>query len=141
MGKFDSIALPVDKPARMLIEHPITGLPLKGPNGEEGYIDLFAFPDSDAAKKQQRVVSDRRIARARGNRGRAPTAAEIEAENVEMLTVLTVGWRLVSLDGQVLDVPFTTENARELYAEGKMGWLREQVDEFTAKRSNFSLAS
>ena len=64
------------------------------------------------------------------------TPEELEAESTELLAALTAGWHLVTLDGHPLDVPFSIENARELYAAPALAWLREQVDEFAADRGN-----
>ena len=66
------------------------------------------------------------------------TPEELEAESTELLAALTAGWHLVTLDGHPLDVPFSIENARELYAAPALAWLREQVDEFAADRGNFA---
>jgi hypothetical protein len=69
------------------------------------------------------------------------TPEEIEAEAVDILAALTVGWHLVDLRGDVIDLPFTQENARELYGNPAVSWLREQIDESTADRGNFSQGS
>lgn len=137
MSKFSGMALPVDKPARMTIVHPINRQPLRDKDGNEAYIELYSG-DSDAARKHERSVARRRLAM----RGRLKlTPEEIEAEGVELLSAITAGWRLAALDGSPLDVPFTPDNARELYSDNAMSWLREQVNEFTADRGNFSAAS
>ena len=138
MGKFDKLALAVDEPEKMIIVHPHTRQPLRHKeSGEEGYIELYSS-DSDIARKHSRNIQRRRL----NMRGRGKlTPEEIEAEATSLLVALTVSWNLVGLDGDPLDVPFTQENARELYSEHVMAWLREQVDEFTADRSNFSQAS
>lgn len=137
MGKFDKLALAVDEPGKMIIVHPVTRQPLRDANGSEGFIQLYSA-DSEIARKHQRSVQRRRLAM----RGRGKlTPEEIESEGTELLVALTVGWNLIALDGEPLDVEFSQENARELYAARKMTWLREQVDEFTSDRGNFSNAS
>lgn len=136
MSKFSSLALPVDQPARMTIHHPITRQPLRDAEGV-AYVELYSA-DSEVARKHGRTVSRRRLAMRAGTK---LTPEELEAEGVELLSVLTAGWRLLSLDGAALDVPFSQANARELYADNAMSWLREQVNEFAAERGNFFAAS
>ena len=41
----------------------------------------------------------------------------------------------------MIDLPFSQDNARELYGNPAVGWLREQIDESTADRGNFSQGS
>lgn len=136
MGKFDALALPVEKAGRMTIVHPVSRQPLRTEAGD-AYIDLFSA-ESEVARKHQRAVQRRRIAM----RGRGKiTPEEIEAEAVELLSALTAGWSLAALDGSAIDVPFTQDNARELYADNGLSWLREQADEFVSDRGNFSKAS
>jgi hypothetical protein len=48
---------------------------------------------------------------------------------------------LVDLSGNVIDIPFSQENARDLYSSAALSWLREQVDDFAGDRGNFSKAS
>lgn len=137
MGKFAGLALAVDTPARMTIHHPFTGLPIRGADGEEAYIELHSS-DSDIAKKAQRAITNARLAMRNRN---AIDAKRLESEGTELLADLTVGWRLMTLDGDPVDVPFSRANAVELYADNEMAWLREQVDGFVADRENFSKAS
>lgn len=137
MSKFAGMALEVDKPSRMVIVHPVSRQPLRDAEGKEAYIELYSG-DSDVAKKHHRAVQRRRLAMK--GRGKI-TPEELEAEHVEFLGALTVGWYLVDLSGAPISVPFSPENARDLYAEAALSWVREQVDEFTGDRGNFSKAS
>lgn len=136
-SKFAGLAIEVDKPQRMPLVHPNTRQPLRTEDGEEAFIELYSA-DSEAARKHNRSIQRRRL-NMRG-RGRI-TPEEVEAEGVELLAALTTGWRLVSLSGDPLDVPFTPENARELYGSASLAWIREQVDEFAADRGNFPAPS
>lgn len=136
MSKFSALAMEVDKPSRMVIVHPVSRQPLRDKDGKEAHIDLFSA-DSEIARKQQRAVSRKRLAM----RGRGKlTPEELEAEGVELLAALTTAWHLLDFNGGKIDVPFSQENARELYAESALSWIREQVDEFVADRGNFSKA-
>lgn len=137
MSKFAALALPVEQPARMIIHHPVTQKPLCDEAGKQAFIDVWSA-DSETRRKFERASANRRLAR----RARAKiTAEEIEAEQVALLVALTAGWHLVDLNGRAIEEPFTPDNARELYAEPAMAWLREQVDEFASDRANFAKAS
>lgn len=130
-----SLSLDVAKPARMPLLHFQTRQPLRGPDGEEGYIELYSS-DSDIARRHNRETQRRRL----NMRGRGKlTPEELEAEGTDLLVALTAGWQLITPDGALLDVPFTPENARKVYDQ--ILWIREQVDEFCADRGNFTPAS
>lgn len=137
MSKFAGLEIEVDKPQRMTLVHPNTRQPLRDEEGNEAYVDLYSS-DSEAARRHTRSIQRRRL----NMRGRGTIAPEqLEAEAIELLAVLTTGWHLVSLAGKALDVPFSAENARELYASPSLAWVREQVDEFAADRANFTPSS
>lgn len=139
-SKFAGLELAVDKPQRLILLHPNTRQPLRDKDGGEAWIDLYSA-DSEVARRHNRAIQRRLLnVSARGQRIKR-TPEEIEAEGVDLLAALTTGWRLVSMSGDPLDVPFNQENARELYAAPSMAWIREQVDEFAADRGNFSEAS
>ena len=132
MSRFAALAVQADAPARLHVLHPATGQPLLCAAGEPAWIDLHSM-DSKPAHDYQRALRNRRIA----SRARKVTAEELEAEGVGLLAAVTAAWRLVGLDGAVLDVPCTRDNAAELDAERSLGWLREQVDGFVGDRGNF----
>ena len=131
-GKFAALAVQADAPSRMPILHPATGEPVLCAAGEPAWIDLHST-DSPAALRHQRAAQNRRLQ----SRARKITAEELEAEGIDLLAVLTAAWRLVGLDGAVLDIPCTRANAAELYAEPAAAWIREQVNTFAADRGNF----
>lgn len=137
MSKFAGLEIPVDQPQRMVLVHPITRQPLCDPEGRQAYLDIYSA-DSEAARRHNRAIQRKRLAM-RG-RGRI-TPEELEGEGVDLLAALTTGWHLVGVDGQAIDVPFSIETARELYASPALAWIREQVDEFAADRGNFAAAS
>ncbi len=136
MSKFAGMGLAVDRPTRMTITHPITRQPLefvdengKG-TGKFAWIDVLSG-QSSAAKAHDLRVRNRRLQR------RAPmTAEEMAADDTELLVVLTTGWGLATLDGVPVDTPCTPENARELYTEPVMTWLRNQVDTHAGAEGN-----
>ena len=137
MSKFAALALAVETPERMPVLHPVTKVPLVDGTGKEAHIALFSS-DSPQAQEHLRSLSRKRIA---SKNRTVLTIEEVERGQIDGLVKLTAGWYLVGLDGMALDVPFSPENARELYAEPAMAWLREQVEQFAADRENFLKAS
>jgi hypothetical protein len=136
-GKFAGLELEVETPFRLMLVHPITRQPMRDAEGKTAYIDHYSA-DSEIARKHQRAVQRRRLAM----RGRMKiTPEELEGEAVDILSALTVGWYLVDLKGNVIDLPFSQDAARELYGNPAVSWLREQIDESTADRANFSQGS
>jgi hypothetical protein len=134
MNKFSGLELEVEAPFRLVLLHPVTRQPLRDAEGKEAYIDHYSM-DSEIARKHQRAVQRRRLAM----RGRLKiTPEELEAETVDLLVALTVGWYLVDLKGNPIDLKFTQQDARDLYSDHTIPWLREQLDESAADRANFS---
>lgn len=132
MSKFDSLAIEADKPSRMIIIHPSTREPL-GEEDDIAYIDLYSL-DSDVARKYNRAMNTRRLQQ---RKIRRPTPEEFEENAVDLLVALTAGWKLKDLEGVDLAIPFSSEDAKELYSNTATTWIREQVDEFISDRSNF----
>lgn len=136
---FAALGLDVEQPARMTIMHPVTEAPLRDHEGNAAYIDVYSS-DSDRQRKHERTITNRRFRQMQGMRVKM-TAEQREEEALDLLAALTAGWRLLALDGSALDIPFSPEAARSLYANPATAWLREQVNEFAADRGNFSRAS
>jgi hypothetical protein len=137
MNDFSGLELEVEMPFRLVLVHPITRQPMRDEQGNPAYIDHYSS-DSEIARRHQRNIQRRRLAM----RGRMKiTPEELEAEAVDILAALTVDWYLVDLKGQVINTKCTPENARKLYASPAVSWLREQLDESTADRANFSKGS
>jgi hypothetical protein len=137
MSLFNGLELEVEQPFRLFLLHPITRQPMRDAEGNQAYIDHYSS-DSEIARKHQRTVQRRRLAMR--NRLKI-TPEELEAEATEVLAALTVGWYLVDLKGKKIDLPFSQDKARELYANPGASWLREQLDESSADRANFSQGS
>lgn len=133
MTKFAGLGIAVDKPARVTLLHPVTGQPIRRTDtGEPAWIDILSA-DSKAARDHEREMQNRRLR----SRARRISAEEIEAEGVELLVALTKGWSLAALDGEPLDVPFSPDNARELYSTPELAFIRRQVNEAAADAGNF----
>ena len=139
MGKFDGLEIAADKPERMLLLHPLNRAPISNKDNKDdvAYIDLYST-DSEIKIKHDHAVTRRNLAR----RSRKPLEPEeIERDVNELFAVLSAGWRLITKDGDPIDVPFSHDNALELYSSHRMAWIREQVDQFVSDRSNFLKAS
>jgi hypothetical protein len=137
MNDFSGLELEVETPFRLVLVHPIARQPMRDEQGNPAYIDHYSS-DSEIARKHQRNIQRRRLAM----RGRMKiTPEELEAEAVDILAALTVDWHLVDLKGRVIDLEFSQEHARRLYANPAVSWLREQLDESTSDRANFSKGS
>lgn len=128
-----ALSLDTEKPKRMPLLHFQTRLPLRDPDGNEGWIDVYSS-DSEIARRHQREIQRRRfnLTRGRGN----ITPEEVEAEGTDLLVALTADWHLLGKNGEPLGIPFSPQNARTIY--DKVTWVREQVDQFAADRGNFT---
>lgn len=142
MSKFAGLGLATEAASRMTIMHPVTGQPLRRKEAdekgklvekEEAFLDLLSR-DSKAARQHDRLVADKQLR----SRGRRLTAEELEGDRLERLAKLTRGWRLVTLDGAPLEVPFSEATARELYAEPTMAWLRDQAQTWVDDLGNYA---
>lgn len=133
MSKFSGLGLSVGASARMIIVHPVTQQPLRNrATGEAAYVDIMSA-DSEAGRRHQRATLNKRLSA----RARKISAEEIEAENVELLVALMRDWRLVTLAGDAIDVPFAENDAREMLLDPNLGWLRTQIDAFAGDLGNF----
>lgn len=138
MSKIDiaGMELPVDKPGRMIITHPGTGLPLKRSDGSEAYLDLYSL-DSPRALAHQQALRKAALKR----KGRPMSPEEVEAALLDQTVTLTDGWSLANLSGGDLDVQFTPDNARQIYENPRMAWLRKQAEAYFSEIGNFVTAS
>lgn len=133
--------------AKISITHPRTGL-------ATGIVISVLGSDSEAYRNLLRKQQNRRLEAAAKNRGMRKgstvTAEALEEESLDLLIACTVGWETVEKDAKGADVsrpeiemdegewlPCTPENARRVYADPGLAWLREQVDAEIADRSNF----
>lgn len=137
------LGLAADVPARMTLNHPITGVALvNGKTGEPAWIELYSS-DSRAVKKVDNLIGNRRIAEARRKGGKVNmTMEQVQAEQVERLVAATAGWDLCDLEGNpVTGFPCTPENVKALYEAPEFAWIEDQVRSFIEDRANFSKAS
>lgn len=130
LGQLDTCAAAEDG-VDLQLKHPGTLAPLTQDDTAETPITIrLAGQDSARFRKAERANRDKRL---RGGFRRTPTAAELDAEGLELLTNCTLGWSGIVLDGAPLE--FTTANVRMLYK--RLAWVREQVDAFVGERAYF----
>lgn len=111
----------------MDVYHPITDEKMVDANGpwriqvlggdSKEFKRAISFEHEKAAKSRKQVMS----------------LEKRDQGGINALSAITVGWENIRMGGEL--VPFSRENAIELYT--KYPWLKEQVDAFTAERSNF----
>lgn len=91
--------------------------------------------DSDHFIKEENRITQKRLRKARGSRGGAIPldAAEIRADDTDLLARCIAGWKGVVYKGKVLE--YTHQNAVMLLTE--VPFIREQVDAFVGDRQNF----
>lgn len=134
---FEGMALAVERPARVELVHPVTGETLiNKATGEPAYIDMYSG-DSEVAKKWTRESTTRRLQR----RNNKIDGDFVEDNAVSLLTALTSGWSLCTLEGDPIDVPFSAANARVLYSTAALSWVRDQANEGAGNRALFTPAS
>lgn len=136
MSKFDALHLEVDKPARMTVMLPGMPQPLCDTAGEPAWIDLLSH-DSIAAQQFDDRQAEMMLQKRQASPGYIPPPIEARRQLVERAAALTVGWRLLGLDGSALDVAFSREAAIELYGDHRMQWLFDQVVTHLHRRQNF----
>lgn len=125
---------------RMEVIHPVSGLPMKGPDGATAWVELLSV-NSEAAEAWKRQQFEA-MQRHRNRRNAVESYDATQQKSAHLLAQLTVDWNLpVDIAGRPIDLPFSRERAEELYAHPRMSWLRKQVDEAIADDANFIDAS
>lgn len=136
MIDFSQISISVEKPARVLLVHPGTRAPLICADGEQAYIDVVS-EDSDRAQAAQRETYDRRV---KVGKPSTSPAEDLEQTEISSIVASTTGWKLnfsLRKGGEPIDIPFTEENARQVYSSPGMAWIFAQVNAFRKDRANF----
>ena len=115
---FDTLALPTDRSARLLLIHPVTRAPLTDEAGEQGLIELYSWESEQAqAHRLARDNAQRKL-------GREFTAEEEWEDMGQMLARLTKAWHLVGLDGRAIAAPCSFDLAAGAYNATGLRWLR-----------------
>jgi hypothetical protein len=135
MSKFAALAVNVVDSFNMQIISPRDEMVLKDAAGREAFIS-FLSNDSEAGRKLDRAYQLAQARKKRNGRNAEDDEDYIKLL-VERLAALTTGWYLVDLDGNAIDVPFSPENAKELWSDPAMSWLRTQAAVFVNNAGNF----
>jgi hypothetical protein len=125
-SKFAALAADVSASFKTELRDPRTDLVLRDGDGNAAYIEVLST-DCERARdfeKGKRKELRQRIMRSRT--GTLDTSDQIE-DNIALLSILTVGWHLVDLRGEVIDIPCTPENAAELYSEPGLAYVFNAV--------------
>lgn len=88
-------------------------------------------PDSQLFKQRQR---DRANAAMDQQRNVFPTAEDAEREATNILVDGTIAWT-IGVDGK--EPPCTEQEARKLYDDSRLGWVRDAVNRYMGRRANF----
>jgi hypothetical protein len=141
MSKFGKLGIETDKPSRMPIVPPGDVDPLVDENGTEAFIEFLSW-DSEPGRKFDQELQRDAVRKGFRQRSRAEIRAEAETadfikDQADRLTVLATGWHLVDLDRKAIDVPFTKDDARELFMAPEMAWLRRQAWAYVGNEANF----
>lgn len=114
------------------LRNPATGERLFNDDEEPMVITLLGQDSSEYRQGVRRIANEQVK-----NRKKAPSAEALEQEAVSLLASVTAGWSGIVENGEVVE--FSRDAAERLYS--RYAWIREQVDEFTADRSNFLLTA
>jgi hypothetical protein len=129
---FDRLALTLDKPYRFILKHPLTNEPLiSTANGGQGYIDVWGneSPNGIAARSEFDKLVREGVLVANGDEGYNLAAW--------LLSRMTVGWFLVDIEGNVIDVPFDVETAEQLYLHPGLRYIWEPLFVAAHSRASF----
>ena len=128
---FDTLALPTDRSAKLMLIHPVTRAPLLDEAGEQGWIELYSWESEQAqAHRLARDSAQRKL-------GREFTAEEEWEDMGQMLARLTKAWHLVGLDGRAIAAPCSFDLAAGAYNATGLRWLRNAAIAFLNVSGNF----
>jgi hypothetical protein len=144
-SKFGALAVDTQAKARMPIILPGEIDPIADESGAEAYIEFLPW-DSDPGRAYDRSKNVEAVRKGFRQRSKAELRAEAENEDViadqaERLSVLATGWHLVGPDRKVIDIPFSKENALDLFSSPETAWLRRQAFVYVANEANFMKGS
>ena len=126
VSKFAAMAADVTTPYRVELRDPRTDMVLRDPDGDAAYIDVLSTDSAAAREFEKGKRKDLRQRIMRSRTGALDASDQIE-DNIALLALLTVSWRLVDLRGEIIDLPCTPENAAELYSEPGLAYVFNAV--------------
>ena len=113
------------------------GKPLVTPEGKKAYVELKPS-DSDVAESRRQTARRRILDQVSKGKKIQQSPEQIDQDAAEILSLLTTGWFLVSVDGEVVDDSYTYEKGLQVYRLTEFKWIKEQVEEFLEDRANFT---
>ena len=142
---FGGLAVDVNATSRMPLILPGEIDALVDENGVEGYVEFLPW-DSAENRKLDRELHVSAVRKGFRQKSQAELRSEAEKEDpvddqVKRLVALVAGWHLVGPDNKVIDIPFTKDNARELFSAEEMGWLRRRAFSYVVNERNFMKGS
>lgn len=132
MSKFSGLALDSESPRPLELLDPATGFPLVS-SEESGKKKAIIYLKSHDSK--QAMTFDKALMISRRTKAASVSPEDIEADLIKKLALLTTGWDICDLSGEPIDVPFSVDNAIELYTE--LNWVYEQASNFSQRRANY----
>lgn len=115
------------------LRHPRTDEPLMDEETGEAVGLHLVGRDSADYRRVSKSQQNRRLERMQRTGSVETSADEIEANEIEILVACTKSWKHIQI-GELLEC--TPLNARRLYKETGLRWIRDQVDAFIGKRAN-----
>lgn len=136
-SKFAALAADVSDTYRVEIIDQVTDDILRDKDGNACYIDVLST-DSEVGRAFDTESRKRTFRSARKSRTGMPDDIDQLEENHQKLAKLTRGWYLVDPSTrEPMDVPYSPQDALELYSEPGMNWLYVQVWAGAANAGNF----
>ena len=118
-----------DEGELMQVCNPATGEPLFDDEKVAVGMSLVGR-DSKEYRNAQRAVTNRRLS---NKSGTTLTAERLESEANEVLAKCVKSWSGIVFEGEAINCDY--QNAKMIF--DRVPWIKEQVDEFVADRSNF----
>lgn len=106
-------------------------------NGQKKYITI-TLKRGDSAEVQKfrnKILNARLRSVAHTGKMKFRDVELVQDEATDILVFCTVSWENVGLSG--VELPCTPENARRLYDDASLSFIRKQVDEFITDDGNF----
>lgn len=111
-------------------------LNLKGPQGGKTDIEItVAGEDSDKYQDAFRRMRSETVKKVAAKEGEELSLQQQRELVGDFLAEITVEWKGLGYEGEELKC--TTENAKMIYSDPELSWIRKQVDEFSRNRENY----
>jgi hypothetical protein len=133
LSKLDT-TVAAEEGAELQLRNPIDDSVLRDEKSGDPVVIMVVGTDSKEYMRVTHAIQNRRLGKRLGKGSRPKmTAEELEADALELLVASTKGWKHIVVDGA--ELAYSEKNVRTLYQ--RFPWIKEQVDEFIADRTNF----